>query len=78
MNRFYNTAYRCAVSCEGYFSLQNKDLYFDGQCSDQWIIPKSRPSLFDTYTSDEFKDIVYDPNKDIKIKKLQKKNKRND
>ena len=59
LNRFYNTAYRCTVSCQGKFNKQGEDLIYEGECSDQRIIPKSRPSLLDFYMSDEFNGIMY-------------------
>lgn len=49
MNRFYNTSYKCTVSCEGVFFTHDSDLLFDGNCSDQSIIPTSRPTIHSAY-----------------------------
>ncbi len=45
LNKFYNTPYICAVSCEGVFSKQENDLVFDGYCSDQSIVRNPRPTF---------------------------------
>ena len=64
LNRFFNESFRCIVTCTGTFHKQGTDLIYDGQCGDQSVITKSRPSKFDFYMSEEFKDIIYNPKKD--------------
>ncbi len=77
LNRYYNAPYKCTVSCEASFSMQDNDLVFDGNCGDTMVIPSNRPSSLLMYeVIPEFSDIIFYPDKDKKLKKVQKKNKR--